>query len=483
MFRLLDLLSIACFCLACLTAAYFGYINLTFPVEAGYEAPCMLAVEDLKNGINIYSPENYASSPFRLVIYTPLYFYICAILPDLNSLQYTSGRLVSFMSSLCIFLVLCRLIPNQQKNDRLMLSLFPLVIFNMVYIENLVVFRPDMFGILISVLGFLICWRFYDTNWACLFIPLFLVLSFYCKQSLISSTLAFLLFYFLHGHTKKGFTMAFLCLLALSGAVSLGVLEWGDGFWFSITNVMSHPRSLEHALRVLSLTSHNWGLLLILFGALTSVVYTLLSDKNLLKTPVTYYFTTTCILSFIMIPKLGASENYFLEPVFSACILLIFVSRKYEWTSIPLIRIVCLVAVGIGIAGFIREYKSIKSLADPRGHEYTRTLFTYLSSTVTDSNLENRPLLCFIYPHVLSHSFDVEPNDALMVSKLWASGVLNMEPLIDNLRNKRYGHIIVTSGWIERNFDERASVLIRAIQKNYYLQERLHGINVLRPKL
>ena len=101
--RRLVVMAVAAAALTLALAARIGSVaadQFSAPWDLVFETPNLGTIKLIQGGKNPYDPEIYAAPPFIITLYTPLYHYLVAALPEHSGNPFFTGRLVSMLSLL-----------------------------------------------------------------------------------------------------------------------------------------------------------------------------------------------------------------------------------------------------------------------------------------------------------------------------------------------------------------------------------------------
>ncbi|MEM3399209.1 MAG: glycosyltransferase family 39 protein [Candidatus Micrarchaeia archaeon] len=242
--------------------------------------------------------------PFRVMLYTPLYFILAAFSIKVLGLSLSAGRILSFLSSL-ISGFLLYLIIKTKTGDRRTAAFSSLLFFSLPHVLWWgPQFRPDMLALLLSLLGIHLSLH----EKYMLAIPVFLT-AFYTKQTALAAPVGIFVS-LLFKNRKQAFYFVFLFLFFLTttfilidfitnGKFSLNIL------YYNLMQPFSLSRSLMFAKEYLCL-----------YGALFVISFLTIRDASLLSL---YFFVSH--LSILLMGRAGMTYNQWLEPLATLCLM------------------------------------------------------------------------------------------------------------------------------------------------------------------
>jgi len=284
---------------------YHSYLRLIYPYDITSADGFVLGFSlDLLRGGEIYTD---VRETLKANIYPPLYYLISSPFLFLTGPSFLPGKLISLFSSFGIGIVLYFLLKRRVKDKHLPLIL-SLSFFSFYYTFFWSTLpRPDMLGLLFSLLG-LYAFKEKKNCWLASF---FFTLSFFTKQNYVSAPLAVLIYLFLVGRRRQFLTFLTTLALSFSSLFSLFLLVFGPEFFQNVfLYASSYSMRFRHNLFYTFLSS-TLPLLFLFFDSFSS--------KDLFSI---YAATSLVFMSFFLFNP-GSASNYFLEPL---CALLLAVT-------------------------------------------------------------------------------------------------------------------------------------------------------------
>ena len=298
-------------------AAYFilyiydAYQSIVYPYQIDYgEGFQLYFAHALSQGQSIY--QDMSTYPFIPGLYPPVYALACAPLVKLFGISFSIGRTISVLSAILSGILIYKIVG--MKTDKRIAIISALLFFASPYIYYWTsLFRVDTLGLLFSLAGIYLVFRYEKSKIIYLSIPFFL-LAIYTKQSLIAAPIASFIYLFLK---DKKLAITNAGLFGLSGILLLLLCNYlTDGrFYLHTIAYQSFGISLHQATeRYLDMIQTH----AILFGfAFVQAVYIILKKKTGLFA---YYFVASALIA-VSVGRPGSHVNYFLELIAVCCIL------------------------------------------------------------------------------------------------------------------------------------------------------------------
>ncbi|HEX8683717.1 MAG TPA: hypothetical protein VF707_15475 [Ardenticatenaceae bacterium] len=311
--RLLWGVAYAALLLFLLFFAFRAWNVLLFPHQVEYgEGPVLDWARQMANGTLPYKP--IASFPWNFSVYSPGYMAGAALflrlLPDA---PWFGGRFLSFGSAVALaFLAVAALSTRNEKGGAGVWLAAGLWLASPYVFRWGTFYRPDLLALLWSALGIVLAQRAIAREQAGLvaLAALCFVLSFWTKQSFFAAPLAALVYLFI---ARREWLPRFVLTGGVAGA-AIGGLLWAATGGALVDNLIAanaNPFSW-HALWTLERSFWVTApvLLVLLVWQVARAPSSLLALCGLLSLLVT-----------VSAGKAGATENYFLEPLWVACVL------------------------------------------------------------------------------------------------------------------------------------------------------------------
>jgi hypothetical protein len=150
-----------------------AYISITFPYEIDYGEGILLNQAKLiAQGINIY--QDISDYPYIMAMYTPIYSLISAFFIKLFGISFSIGRFISVFSAVLIGIIIYKIIKEKANTQIALFS--SIIFFASPYISTWTyLFRVDTLGLLFSLIGIYIVYKYENKKWVYAAIPFFMV--------------------------------------------------------------------------------------------------------------------------------------------------------------------------------------------------------------------------------------------------------------------------------------------------------------------
>ena len=285
---------------------------INYPDDESYEGIPLATMVHLRQGVPIYARD--ATEHFDGATYGPLYYLLGERLINPEKPSYVPLRLLSSFAILgCV--ACCGLLAFWLTGRHLAgwLSSFVFVSYGMVTGHGLLALS-DSLALLLAFAGFLVAYRFRNSQ-AILFAAPLMVLSFYYKPQYIAGSLAVVLFLLLEKKYRRA--VGFVGLLATCGLGFLALFQFflfsGQAFW---RYFLLYQSSL--------LAVHLIGRALFVF-AVVLLVPLVFALEYLRKHPnrlIICYFFIAVFLGLLTFCKGAGGPHYFFECVLVLCTLI-----------------------------------------------------------------------------------------------------------------------------------------------------------------
>jgi len=288
-----------------------AYRCIVYPYQMDYVEGFLLYFADtLSQGQSIY--QDMSTYPFIPGLYPPVYALACAPLVKLFGISFSIGRLISVLSAILIGILIYKIVGKM--TDRRIAIISVLLFFASPYIYNWTcLFRVDTLGLLFTLIGIYLVFRYEKSKIIYLSIPFFL-LAVYTKQSLIAAPIASFIYLFLKDK-KLGITNA--SIFGISGILLLLLCNYVTEGRFYLHTV-TYQGFMPSTYRTIELYLGMIQTHAILFGfAFVQSVYIILKKKPGLFA---YYFVASALIA-VTVGRPGSHINYFLELIVACCIL------------------------------------------------------------------------------------------------------------------------------------------------------------------
>ena len=299
---------------------YNGYQSIIFPYQIDYgEGFILNQAYILSNGCNIYL--DITTYPYIISNYPPVYPLICAGLVKFWGVSFATGRFISVVSALLIGFLLFKIIQEETGNKYIAI-ISSLLFFASPYIyEWTCMFRVDTLGLLFSLIGIYIVFKYQKSIGLYLSIPFF-ILAVYTKQSFIAAPIASFIYLYIK---DRNLAVKNAGLFAFSGIVLFLVINYVTNGQFYLHTIVYNinPYSIVHMILGYIKTIQIHTILFVF-----AVLYTLYTifKKEVSLFPI--YFLIAALVAFFTAGKSGAYLNYYIELIAVSCILFgLFLSK------------------------------------------------------------------------------------------------------------------------------------------------------------
>lgn len=286
-----------------------GLMSVYFPFSLEQNEGVMLYItRQILHGTIPYQPiEN--TSVF-INNYPPLYALCCALLDPLFRLPFAAGRMIAFISILCIT-ALSGLITFKYTRS-LLLSIIAACFFlaTPVIFWKAWFYRVDAFAVCLSMAGFYVVLLTDKTRRAWLCGVVLLAAGIYAKHSTIAAPIAVCAAMVLHRHPKRWQLISAMAAMTIIPGLILQVITRGQFLIHILTYTMAGVSMPDFGLHVKPFVPYCiWWVLSIAYG----IRYTRhLSDVEFTHSAVLLYGASTAA-SLLLLFKEGASNLYFIE--------------------------------------------------------------------------------------------------------------------------------------------------------------------------
>jgi len=388
----------------------------------------------LREGEPVYAPAT--PGKFCSMIYGPLYYLLGSRLIDPHEPAYRPLRMLAMFATLGLAGA-CGLLAWWVSKSYAATALSALMFLGFGLSTTYgVSARPDSVALLLWFTGFLIAYRFRESNKTLWSIPL-LTLGAYYKQQFIVAPLAVFLFLVLEKRYRTALQFA-----ALLGAAGLSLLAAFEFLVFRPQAFLLHFLSYN-------LLPFDWaqGLARLAADASTFLIPCILAAWSLLSRPdklLACYFSWAVVLFPLLGSKRGAAPNYGFELILAACPLaarLIVSKLDRARQAVPLI---CLLAgaLWLGRATAARGLVHIIVGSSPTSQDFyeDRAVQAFLRGTLPAGT----PALGIVTGDLLRAGLSTPYTDLYQYSWLVCQGKLENESLAAQVRQRRFGVILLT---------------------------------------
>jgi len=248
---------------------------MNYPYELEWmEGGILQEIQQILSGGKLYVEPSLTFIPY---IYGPVYFHIAAVFVSFFGESFFSMRLVSFLSTIGIFILTFLTIKKETNNSEaayIAIGLFAATYPLSEYWFDLA--RVDMLFMFLLLAG-IYCIRFFENKGIWIVGSLLLVLSIFTKQTSMFVVGAFLLALFIQNKKKAIFLGGLTGLLGTLGLIIMNVV-YGKWYIYYLFELPKH-HSLEKSM-FLNFWFLDIGLLISLFGLSLHVLWVLKKRKN-----------------------------------------------------------------------------------------------------------------------------------------------------------------------------------------------------------
>lgn len=325
--------------------------RLINPMPVNYsEDSILVMVMEILSGNSIYSPRQYSEFPYNLSPYTPLYYYIVAIVDSITGISMFGGRLVATFSALfSAFLIAA--ISRKAGADK-SLSLVGGLVFLSIYpvMRWAGLHRVDFTAIMFSLAGVYFLVSANAGSKRIFAAALMFFLAFMAKHSSVSAPAAAFLC-LLFTNRKDAFRLA----VSLFGLVIISLivlsLSSGNGFLYCITATFKHPFSLSRLKVMASVYFLRLDFMVMIGLWVLGGIYFRRKGLGLLMV----WPILSIVQALLGVAKIGSGPNYFIEPAAALCILWPVVMEKVSEKSRALYGGAVFALAAAIVAGFVQH--------------------------------------------------------------------------------------------------------------------------------
>jgi hypothetical protein len=454
--------------LAIALAAVFAALQLCrWPVRVRYpgefEVPEGIALAEttlLREGEPVYEPAT--AETFRSMIYGPLFYLLGSRLVDPQEPAYQPLRILAMFAALALAGA-CGLLAGWITKSQAAVVLGSLMFLAFSSVTRFAVSaRPDTVALLLCFSGFLVAYRFRDSNRILWSIP-FMVLGAYYKQQFMVAPLAVLLFLVLEKRYRTA--LQFAALLGAAGLSLLAAFEFvvfrRQSFLlhFVIYNVL--PFSLWEGLARLLLYAN-----IFLIPCVMAAWFLRWRSDRLLAC----YLGCALVLLPLMISKKGAGPNFVFEPLLIACPLVagyVIVSMSRPERAAAAIAL-------LGAALWLGRFDWHQFDPSPQDFAQERAVQTFLRVNFPPQT----PGLGHFAGDLLRAGLRTPITDLYQYSWLICEGAFKDQTLVAQIRQRRFGVIMLAQDLTSETaaHSPRGVCLTepvhQAILQNYRLSEK-----------
>lgn len=424
-------------------------LQLLHPVDLIFESPTWNTAVLLHRGVNIYSAQTYDAPPFNLNIYTPLYFALVSTIPGFSQSPLLIGRMVSLLFAIGSAAVLIATAAPKNRLHMGVIGVGWVLLFSPVLVNG-AFFRMEFMALFFTACAIASLRTELLGSKATALAALFAVLSILTKQTYFTAVLACFI-YLGWRDFRQAFRFAGIVSLLLG--ISLGFLYWygGEGFLWSILVAPRNPFTFAGFLyNVRYMLTPSF---VVLFGLSAAAGYAIFKSVTKQSGARSGLLNAIyCLISWIWllasVGKIGATTNYFIEPLFaSVWLLMTWVDAQDEdWAA----RRVCryaLILLPVVFAADILITKDEPRYLLPRPLN-SQQRFERIKREIESLNIATSPKILNLAQatHSLSVGWDLYLNDPILYSVLWDTAKLSNRPLMTAIDNGYFDIIALPAG-------------------------------------
>lgn len=418
-------------------------LQLHQPHDLVFESPNVQTIELIRQQENPYSETNYNGPPFVITLYTPIYHYIIASLPQLDGNIYSVGRIISALS---MVLAAIGLFLADRKAGWFGLVAFVAFFSLWFVISNTAFVKNDTLALFLAVSA-LICTYRGQSSYLLILAGVLCVAAVMTKQSYISATLACTLYLLL---SRRRDLIPFVLGIFISSVLVLSVanFHWGPGFWFSTISALGQPVTASHATEVLYSVYRqpSAAFITLTFLSVSAFRFYKLGGVTLSESPYLLYSIFSILLVTITLGKEGSSNNYFFE-VFMSQLLYLVSTFSREDIDPPLRQIAMiglLVISLIFLFDVVRTDQRKYSFASASSVEMKERTINNLNSKLAELGYQNPEILDLGFSVFVSAlSTRVSLNDPYHYSMMWRDGILATDAMVNSVEQQFYDVILI----------------------------------------
>ncbi|MGE0607190.1 MAG: hypothetical protein AB7O62_08870 [Pirellulales bacterium] len=297
--------------------------HLACPSDLVYESPNLATIQQIRAGQPIYDARVYDSGPFVLTMYTPLYHYLVAKLPQREGNPFHTGRIVSMLAMLGAAGLL--FLPGRASQSWIL----PVVAVGAMFcvrpiVSNTVYLRHDPLGLLLSGAA-VVAIAGPSRRWPVIALAgLLAAAAFLTKQSFLACGVSCVLYLFFRHRRQTALFAACWAVPILIAAAILYVYRGEGGVWFSWFTAPRNPLDsgifLENWRRMLE--QPVFGTLVVLASTVLIVALRREGTRVWLNSPYAIYWILATLALVPISAKVGAATNVFFEFVLAGLLWL-----------------------------------------------------------------------------------------------------------------------------------------------------------------
>ena len=421
-------------------------------------------IRSIISGESIYRSIN--DYPFIVVNYPPVYLYLCAGLTKLTGLSFLGGRLITFLASIFVVLLIYEITKRESDKEVAFISALLFIASSYIY-KNNPLMRVDMLGLLFSLLGMYIFIKIDAHNNTFYSIPLF-ILSLYTKPVFFSAPVAVVIWLIIKDK-KRGFK--FILLSIISYGIIFFILNhltkgefFRHNFLYNL-NTFIFVQAMKHY--VWFLQNHS----ILFFFSVIFIIDSLIKRE---LSVFSVYFIVSAIAAF-SVGKIGANTNYFFELIAISCVLTgLCIEKLKGYNQKKMNNLLIYTLLFIQLLLFIHIPLLTKPAPAKSDRENFKKLSGIISSTEGPIISEDGGILVFNKKEVLFMPFEFTQ---LANQKKW-----DQKKFLEDLMNKRFT-LIIFSFDVNYFFDKERLTpeMVKVIKDNYYVDKTIGDYFLYKP--
>lgn len=431
--------------------------RMYYPFQIDYGEGFLLEqAKTIIEGSSIY--QEIDSPPYRVANYPPVYPYLVSLLLSFFGVSFMPGRLISFISTIVTGYLIYKIV-SKLTNRRVGLT-SSLVFFASPYIFSWgTLHRVDMLALCFSLIGIYII---HSKEKELFSIPFF-VLSLYTKQSFLAAPITIFFFLAAYRGIRRALFFAFL-------TISVYLLLFSIINFFTAGQFYLHTILYNANYYNIYQTISFFVKLLWTHGVVITLSFWFIASSFYNKEPpqimlFCIYFVLSFLISVITIGKVGASINYFVEPIAASCILFGLAFKKFLHLSeangetIRKFLYIALIAQLISFAHMPFMYPSLKDFDNEK--QVSAEVQKHIKILSEDGGI-----LVINGKEVYFQPFEF--------TQLALQGIWDQRKIIDEISNKNFDLIILEFNVFDPPKTDRFTPeMIKEIEKHYCLITKL----------
>ena len=426
-----------------------AWTQLGTPFDLTLEVPAVNTILLLRQGVDVYGDATFDAPPFNLMMYTPAYHYLVAMLPWPPEVSpFTMPRLVSGVAMLLaageLFWV-----PVARGGWLLAAAAAAFFLGIPAVTTNIAYARQDPMALALSLGAVLILSRS-TARGAIVASASLAALAVLTKQSYLSAAVAGAVYLGCVRWTKG---LAFVVTLGLIGAAAAAGahLAWGAGFWWSV--LVAPTQSFDWSqYRILpGEMAIQWSYVALVVGGVLVWGWTLVRSLSTARssiTPLTVYVPVTLLVLVLSLGKRGAGLNYFFEPTLALLAYLVERGSRPPRSSRGQrgLALVLLAGMAVFLIDHVRIPVERYSFVSPLRLVATDRFLSQLRMEV--DTLEGPTQRILFAPYIVpNHAFSlgrpVYVSDPYLYAFLWTEGKLSVDSFIASVADAYFDVVLL----------------------------------------